>query len=246
MISDFNFNYQAIAFSFKADVFRQFGALRQRNVGGAAKFKLPETFDKYFLLRPLLYIMRWDFTRSITLDFNAINNARVDEPYGRLIQKRKKIRCRKISLKEAEPHIITMTIYPILCLPKIPLLDWTTLRATYTVKYDWMAGSLLARDLGNTLLTGQTRNATGDFDFEQLYNKWKFLRGVYAVQTKQPKDSTAKNKIDTSTAKRKKDPNQYTPGWSYTTVLCSTRYFVKTCRYSIHRRSWDFVAWIFG
>ena len=88
---------------------------------------------------------------------------------------------------------------------KLPLLDWTTLRATYTAKYDWIGASLLpqAKKLGNTMLTGQTRNVTGEFDFEQLYNKWKFLRSIYnpaPAQPKQPKD--------TSTAKRKKDPNQ--------------------------------------
>src|SRR5215203_3843775 len=45
MLRDFNFNYKPSLFSFKADVFRQFGALRSKNVGSSYKF--PETFDKY-------------------------------------------------------------------------------------------------------------------------------------------------------------------------------------------------------
>jgi cell surface protein SprA len=76
LIRDFNFNYKPSLFSFKADVFRQFGALRSRNVGGGS-FKFPETFDKYFYF-DRYYTMRWDLTRSITLDFNSVKNSRVD------------------------------------------------------------------------------------------------------------------------------------------------------------------------
>ena len=37
---------------------------------------------------------------------------------------------------------------------KIPFLDWTTLRASYNTKYNWLAASLLARTnhMGNTLI----------------------------------------------------------------------------------------------
>ena len=45
LIRDFNFNYKPSIFSVKADIFRQFGATRSRNIG--TSFKLPETYDKY-------------------------------------------------------------------------------------------------------------------------------------------------------------------------------------------------------
>ena len=205
LIRDFNFNYKPSLLSFKADVFRQFGALRSRNVGGGP-FKFPETFDKYFYF-DRFYTMRWELTRSITLDFNAINNARVDEPFGHIDTKVKKDSVQKNLLKGGRTtrYHHDATLAYTLPTQKLPLLDWTTLRATYTAKYDWIGASLLpqAKKLGNTMLTGQTRNVTGEFDFEQLYNKWKFLRSIYnpaPAQPKQPKD--------TSTAKRKKDPNQ--------------------------------------
>ncbi len=88
MIKDFNFNYAPSIVSFKADVFRQFGAIRPRNVGGG-KFLIPETYDKYFTF-DRYYILRWELTRSLTLDFNALNNARIDEPDGRINTKQKK------------------------------------------------------------------------------------------------------------------------------------------------------------
>jgi cell surface protein SprA len=94
---------------------------------------------------------------------------------------------------------------------KFPALDWTTFRASYTAKYDWLAGSLLDHELGNTLVTGQTRVVTSDFDFERLYTKWKFLRAVYndapppQGQNNNPND---KQKTDTSKQKRPKNPNE--------------------------------------
>ena len=54
LIKDFNFNYVPSQLSFKADVFRQFGATRPRNVGGGP-YKIPETYDKYLHFRSILY-----------------------------------------------------------------------------------------------------------------------------------------------------------------------------------------------
>jgi cell surface protein SprA len=89
-IKDFNLNYSPTQISFRADVFRQFGALQPKNVGGGP-YKIPESYDKYFTF-DRYYIVRWDLSRSISLDYNAINNARVDEPMVVLILKRKKNR----------------------------------------------------------------------------------------------------------------------------------------------------------
>jgi cell surface protein SprA len=206
LLRDFNFNYKPSLFSFKADVFRQFGALRSRSIGNGAKFKYPETFDKYFYF-DRYYTMRWDLTRSITLDFNAVNNARVDEPFGRLDTKEKKDSVHKNLFKGGRTtrYHHDATLAYTLPTQKLPLLSWTTLRATYTAKYDWIGASLIpeAKKLGNTLLIGQTRNLNGEFDFEQLYNKWKFLRAVNSTAPPQPKQPK-----DTSSVKRKKDPNQ--------------------------------------
>jgi cell surface protein SprA len=189
VLRDFNFNYKPALFSFKADVFRQFGAVRSRNVGDGS-YKFPETFDKYFYF-DRYFTMRWDLTRSLTLDFNAINNGRVDEPFGHLDTKEKKDSVQKNFWKGGRTtryhHDATLSYT--LPTQKLPFLDWTTMRATYTAKYDWIAASLLARDLGNTMLTGQTRNLSGEFDFELLYNKSKFLRSVNSSQVAQPNQS---------------------------------------------------------
>lgn len=202
LIRDFNFNYRPSLISLKADVFRQFGVLRNRNVG--TSFKLPENFNKFFYF-DRYYALRWDLTRSLTLDFNAVNNARVDEPFGHIDTKEKKDTVRKNFFSGGRNthyhHEATLSYN--LPTSKLPLLDWTTVRATYSAKYDWVAASLLAREQGNTLVNGQTKNVTADFDFDRLYTKWKFLRSVYSdapAPQKTARDSANKNKV--------KDPNE--------------------------------------
>jgi len=215
LIKDINFNYAPSQISFKADVFRQFGAIRPRNVGGG-KFQIPETYDKYFTF-DRYYILQWNLTRSISIDFNAINNARIDEPFGRIDTKEKKDSVRKNFFKggrNTNYHQEATITYNVPT-QKIPFLSWTTLRASYNTKYNWLAGSLLARtqeiNLGNTLSNTQTRTLNGEFKFEELYNKWKFLRAAYSNTPRQADSSRATNSKKDTTGKKKtakvKDPN---------------------------------------
>ena len=62
--------------------------IKPRSIG-EDKYVIPETFDKYFTF-DRNYIFRWDFTHSLNLDYTALNNARIDEPFGRLDTKAKK------------------------------------------------------------------------------------------------------------------------------------------------------------
>ncbi len=178
LIRDLNFNYVPSQLSFRADAFRQFGATRPSNVGGGP-YKIPETYDKYFTF-DRYYILQWNLTRSISLDFTATNNARVDEPSGRIDNQEKKDSIRKNFFKGGRNTRYSQqaTLTYNVPMQKIPLLDWTTLRASYSTQYNWLAASLLARNLGNTLSNTQTRTINGELNFDQLYSKSRFLRAV--------------------------------------------------------------------
>jgi cell surface protein SprA len=182
-IKDFNFNYAPAQMSFRADVFRQFGATRPRNVGGGP-YQIPETYNKYFTF-DRYYVLQWNLTRSISIDFNAINNARIDEPAGRIDTKTKKDSVRQNLFKGGRNtnYAQDVTINYNVPTAKIPFLSWTSVRASYNTKYNWLAASLLARPLGNTLSNTQTRSLNGELKFEDLYNKSRFLRAVYAGST---------------------------------------------------------------
>jgi len=224
LVRDFNINYLPSLISFKADLFRQFGAIRPRNVGGGP-YEIPETYNKFFLF-DRYYIVNWDITKSIRIDYSAVNNARVDEPDGRLDTKEKKDTVRKNFFKGGRTTHFgqNITISYVLPMQKIPALDWTTARASYTAIYDWDAASLLARNyghnLGNTLMNGQTWNLNGEFNFDLLYNKSKYLRLINnegpVPPNSEPKRIQVKAKpADTASKKMKwvRNPKwQPTPG----------------------------------
>lgn len=196
-IKDFNITPLPSQVSFKADVFRQFGATRVRNVGGGP-YKIPETYNKFFTF-DRYYIVQWNLTRSISIDFSAVNNARVDEPFGKIDTKTKKDSVRENLFKGGRNtnYRQDLTVRYTVPMQKIPLLNWTTLTASYNTKYNWLAASLLARSLGNTLSNTQTRTINGELKFEELYNKWRFLRAVNSNTPKQPGDKKSNdNKND--------------------------------------------------
>ena len=215
LIRDFNVNYAPSQVSFKADVFRQFGAVRPRNVGGGP-YQIPETYNKYFTF-DRYYVVQWNLTRSISIDFNAINRARIDEPAGRIDTKSKKDSVRNNLFKGGRNTEYSQELTVAYNVPtqKIPLLNWTTLRATYNTRYNWLAASLLARtpeiNLGNVLSNTQTKTINGELKFEDLYQKWRFLKAVNSnapnLQKKNPPpgNKNADNKKGRKVGKNKSD-----------------------------------------
>ena len=210
LVKDFNLNPVPSQLSFKADIFRQFGVLKPRSIGGDTKYSIPETFDKYFTF-DRTYILRWDLTHSLNLDYTALNNARIDEPYGRLDTKEKKDTVRRKFLDGGRNTIFTQTANFSYNVPlnKFPLTDWTTLRIKYGAFYKWIGASRLAVNLGNFLENGQQEEANLQLDFNKLYSKSKFLRALDIP----PPQTERNNSSDTSKgAKAPKVVRQRQPG----------------------------------
>lgn len=202
LIKDFNINPLPSQVSFRADIFRQFGVIKPRSIG-EDKYVIPETFDKFFTF-DRNYILRWDVTHSFNIDYTALNNARIDEPYGRLDTKAKKDTLRRNFFAGGRNTVFTQTINFSYNVPlnKFPLTDWTTLRLGYTANYQWIGASRLAVNLGNFLENGQQEEANLQLDFTRLYSKSKWLRAI-----DQPRQKTT---TDTSAA-RKNQRNQVSP-----------------------------------
>ncbi|HNP53565.1 MAG TPA: cell surface protein SprA, partial [Ferruginibacter sp.] len=144
LVKEFNVNFIPSQISFRADLQRQFGAIRARSVG-TSKYQIPETYDKYFTMQRD-YIMRWNLTRSINLDYTATNNSRIDEPFGRLDTKEKKDTVWRNLMKGGRNTIYSQTANFSYTVPlnKLPLLDWTTMNIKYQATYRWIGASRLA------------------------------------------------------------------------------------------------------
>ncbi|HTE08015.1 MAG TPA: hypothetical protein VK628_04595, partial [Flavitalea sp.] len=85
---------------------------------------------------------------------------------------------------------------------KVPALDWTSVRVNYVASFNWLAASLIAKSLGNTLANEQQKNATAEFDLTKLYSKSRFLRAL----DEGPAPADQSNKKTDSTAQKGKKP----------------------------------------
>ncbi|HEY8396487.1 MAG TPA: cell surface protein SprA, partial [Flavihumibacter sp.] len=211
LIKDFNVNYAPSLLSFRADMNRQFGAIRPRNVGGP-KGMIPETYDKYFTF-DRYYNLRWDITRSLNIDFSAVNRARVDEDSGRLDRNERR-RMWQLFWRGGRNVTYDQTANITYTLPttKLPILDWTTVRVGYTARYNWLTASQdeFAKSLGNYITNAQEKNLAGELDFTRLYAKSRWLRALDWDAPQAPKAPAAPAASDTSKTakvKRKRDPN---------------------------------------
>ncbi|MFX6218359.1 hypothetical protein ABTF55_21405, partial [Acinetobacter baumannii] len=63
-------------------------------------------------------------------------------------------------------------------LNKYPFADWINARYTYGTSYKWIGASRLAINLGNTIENSQENNFKAQFNFGNLYNKFKWLRAI--------------------------------------------------------------------
>ena len=188
LVKDFNFNLVPSTLSFRADINRQFGAIRPRSVG-ASKYSIPETYDKYFVFQRD-YILRWNFTKSLNFDLTATNNSRIDEPAGRLDTKEKKDGVWKNFMKGGRNTLYRHAANFTYTLPtaKFPLLDWTTINLSYQATYGWIGASRLATNLGNIIENGQQRGGTAQLDFNRLYQKSKWLRQLEQPSNKDDRE----------------------------------------------------------
>ena len=208
LLKDFNVNLVPATLSFRADINRQFGAIRPRSIG-ASKYAIPETYDKYLVFQRD-YIMRWNFTKSLNFDFTATNNSRVDEPAGRLDNKLKKDSVWKNLMKGGRNTTYNHSANFTYTLPtaKFPLLDWTTMNVSYQASYNWVGASRLAVDLGNIIENGQQKEASAQFDFTRLYQKSKWLRQLEQPSNKEDREkwrsriTKVKDTVVTKTGKK--------------------------------------------
>jgi cell surface protein SprA len=158
LIKDFNLNLKPSLLSFRADVQRQFGQFIPRIVNAVdSKIeRVDTTYDKYFTF-DRFYNLRWDLSNAVNLDFSATNNARIDEPFGRIDTRFKRDSVQQNFLKGGRNTLYQQkaAISYTVPLNKFPLTDWITARYTYATTYNWIGASRLAYELGNTIENSQ-------------------------------------------------------------------------------------------
>jgi len=179
LIKDFNFSPIPNNLSFRADLDRRFTRTQLRN-GDLSTDGIEPFFEKFFTFNRL-YNMRWNLTKSLSVDYNARVNAIIDEPEGNIDtqEKRDSIKTNLRNLGRMKNFNQNVTATYRLPLDKFPMTDWTSADVRYSAGYTWTAGSFLQADtLGNTIQNSRERGANSKLDLVKLYNKVKFLKEI--------------------------------------------------------------------
>lgn len=207
-LRDFNFNPLPTNFTFRNNMQRIIGETRLRNIDDG-NYELPVNFFKFFTWTRN-YNLRWNLTRSLSIDYTAMNLSRIDEPQGRIDTKEKKDSLRQSLLRGGRNTNFNQNFNANYTVPfnKFPLTDWITARASYSAGYDFTRASLLATDLGNTLGNTQKKSVNGEFNFTQLYNKVKILRIINQPKLNKGKKGKKKGKNDSKTNDKGKRPTE--------------------------------------
>ncbi len=147
------------------------------------------------------YDLGWEITKNLRFNFDATARSLIDEPQqfmnGELVtpQQRRDSIWRNIrGLGRPKNYAHNASLNYTLPFKVIPLMDWITVKASYTAGYTWTAQSLKLqylpdvpvafandpnmRSLGNVIQNNSTRQVNGDFNFESLYNKSKYLAKI--------------------------------------------------------------------
>jgi cell surface protein SprA len=199
-LRDFNFNLHPSLLSFRADINRQFGEYVPRivNTYDNKVDRVDTSYDKYYTF-DRFYNMQWDLSRRLNLNFSATNNARVDEPAGRIDTKEKRDSVRGNLFNGGRNTLYQQraSLNWDIPLNKLPITDWISARYSYATSYNWIGASRVAIELGNTLENSQENNFNTQFSFGNLYAKSKWLRAVDNIPMPQSKQaSNAKNNKD--------------------------------------------------
>ncbi|MEO1625888.1 MAG: cell surface protein SprA [Bacteroidota bacterium] len=181
LITDFNFNPVPNSFSFSTVMNREIQITKYRFTDLDDQFST--FYNKQFTWNRN-YDLRWDLSKSLKFNFSAVNAAVIDELKNfdpdtnrPLTQDElneeiwKNIRAFGRTKNYNHRFDLGYTVPT----KQIPFLDWVQVKAQYNADYSWSAAALNVDSLGNVIQNSQRRQVTGDFNFESLYRKSKYL-----------------------------------------------------------------------
>lgn len=223
-IRDFNLNLMPSNLSVRADVDRSFSKKIYRNsinLNGSENYS-PANYLKYFVFNRT-YSMRWNISRSLSLEYNARANAIIDEPEGDLDTQTKKdsVIANFKNLGRMKNFDQTVTANYTLPLDKFPVTDWLGADYRFQAGYNWKAGPVnvlpddIARkrfvqdladnlDFKNTIQNNRENNISGKADLVKLYNKIKFFKALNTPPkpTAKPRPGKPAPKVEEDTTKK--------------------------------------------
>jgi len=201
LISEFNFNPLPNTYGFNTNLERFEGITTYRFAGEDPA--LNTYYNRRFTWERN-YDLGWDITKALRFSFDASAKSLIDEPLeyesegGPRVtrqQRRDSIFTNLKTLGRPKAYNHNASLNWTLPFKQIPMLDFISMKASYTAGYTWTAQSLKlqhlimdqtnpylnvvnSRSLGHTIQNTNVRQINGDFNMETLYNKSKYLSKI--------------------------------------------------------------------
>lgn len=191
LIKDFNFYYYPKNFTVIGTLNRSLTEMQMRNVDNFNGPELPITYNRNFTFNRQ-YTLLYDLSRSLTLDFNAQMNTRIDEladtaDFTRT-ERNDEIWSNIKDLGRPTNYHQTTNINWKVPIDKLPPLDFITVQARYQADYDWSTNSLRALDedpldpksknFGSVIQNNMQLQLNNNFNLVGLYNKIPYFKRV--------------------------------------------------------------------
>ena len=130
------------------------------------------------------YAFKYDFTRSLSLDYVAGAKAYIREPQiypdrntQQWAEYKREVWSQILSMGTLQNFNQSIKVTYRLPLSKLPLTDWLNSSASYQVQYNWNASPVaIQQRLGNTVENARNIQFNAGAEFDQLYNKIPFLK----------------------------------------------------------------------
>ncbi|MBD5343342.1 MAG: cell surface protein SprA [Bacteroides sp.] len=150
-------------------------------------FQLPVSVSKNFLWDRKLSL-NWNLTKTLSFRFESNTRARIEETAGAVnrrlfpdrYQEWKDTVLSSIrSLGTPQGYNQSFSAEYKLPFNQIPILDWLSGSAKYSATYQWDRGATVdGESVGNNIANRSEFSADGRINFEGIYNKSKFLKGI--------------------------------------------------------------------
>ncbi|HET7733311.1 MAG TPA: cell surface protein SprA, partial [Paludibacter sp.] len=190
LIKEFNFYYLPSSLNFNTNMNRQFSQVKLRDlntVASAGALPMDLTFSKDFMWNRQFDI-KYDLSKAIKFSFQTAMNSNIAEPYytpeiGKEYYEQWRDSVWSSIRKLGNPYTYQQVFTASWNLPinKIPLFDWVTANASYNSTYNWNKMAQIkgnTTDLGNIATTMGAWQGDVQLNFENFYNKSKYLKEV--------------------------------------------------------------------
>lgn len=198
LIKDFNLNLAPTLFLARMDVDRRFTRSQYRNDQLGTSGVDPLFQKSFFMNRS--FVVNWDLSNSLRVDFESRAFSVVDEPEGDLDTQAKidSVKANFWRFGRTTNYNHTVTVNYSLPLSKIPLTDWIQADYRYLTNFTWQTGAIGQKDsLGNVIQNTRDQNLTGKLDLVKLYNKNKKLAALNAPKRPSISGRPSTNATDT-------------------------------------------------